>query len=131
MSGEAVANAVIDETDTESGLNWSVSGISNASEFNPDQYTTRESNVTTPDLSNIGREEIDHLINSVRELKSSLATISEKTVTPTNSPRAAKDEFDTVVKKNDQTPPVKDPGPVAVDALKLDQMKSKFCFSKL
>ena len=119
MSGEAILKEEEAENDTE--LNWSVSGISSASGFDPEQYTTRESSVATPDLSNIGRDEIDRLISSVRDLKSSLATISEKTVTPTNSPRPSTEN--TVIKKDtQQTPPVKDPGSDSSNG-KLEQMR--------
>jgi hypothetical protein len=117
MSGEAAS--IPEENDSD--LNWSVSGISTASGFDPDQYTARGSNIPTPELTHEGQDEIDKLINSVKDLKTSLATISEKTVTPTNSPRSVETNQPRTVIKN-TTPPVKDPGP-DVSSLKLDQMR--------
>ena len=87
MSG---APLIAEETDPvhESALDWSVSGISSVSEFDPNQFT-RE-NAPTPDLTSIGRDEIDQLVDNVRDIRNSLASISEKTATPTNSPRTEK-----------------------------------------
>ena len=88
MSG---APLITEEDDPvhESALDWSVSGISSVSEFDPNQFT-RENNAPTPDLTSIGRDEIDQLVDNVRDIRNSLASISEKTATPTNSPRTEK-----------------------------------------
>ena len=106
MSG---APLIAEEDDPvhESALDWSVSGISSVSEFDPNQFT-RE-NAPTPDLTSIGRDEIDQLVDNVRDIRNSLASISEKTATPTNSPRT---ENNTVIRNisTGHTPPVKDVG---------------------
>ena len=119
MSGEAVNQ--LQCQDAESDLDWSMSEISAASGFDPSQHTREVSSVSTPDIAlPIGRDELDKLIQNVQGLRSSLASISEKTVTPVNSPRAsmanATGEDSTTpitVKKKSVplTPPVKDPGP--------------------
>ena len=124
MSGEAFVPEKDDsETDHESALEWSVSGISSASCFDPDQYT-RE-NVRTPDSSKISRDELDRLVDNIYDLRSNLATISEKSVTPTNSPRTSENNA-TVIEKNGpatgNTPPVKDVGRDS-SAVKLDHMR--------
>ena len=113
MSGEVMGNEV-EDIDDSLNPDWSVSCISTASGFDPDQFT-RENNVYSPeDASNvIGRDEIDQLINNVNDLRGSLATISEKSITPTNSPRTSETNA-TVIEKNGpatgNTPPVKDVG---------------------
>ena len=124
MSGEVMVN---EEEDIDDSLNpdWSVSCISTASGFYPDQFT-RENNVDSPDASNvIARDEIDQLINNVKDLRGSLATISEKSITPTNSPRTSENNA-TVIEKNGpatgNTPPVKDVGRDS-SAVKLDHMR--------
>ena len=62
----------------ESALDWSVSGISSVSEFDPNQFT-RE-NAPTPDLTSIGRDEIDQLVDNVRDIRNSLHLDFIKTV---------------------------------------------------
>lgn len=139
-------------TSEEAALDWSVSGISAASGFDPDRYhselaTTSSSNWTTPEKirpsrSNVGPD-IDRLVGSVGELKSALASISEKTVTPLNSPRTMS-RGSQVSQENERTltpqtqrlapgvinttPPVKDPGPGRSqdddDSKKLDGMRN-------
>ena len=98
MSGEAVAHLQSNESDSE--LDWSMSQISVASGFDPAQYTREASCVSTPEIP-IGKDELEQLIQNVQGLRSSLATISEKTVTPLNSPRVDKNEKtpETVQKK--------------------------------
>ena len=118
MSGEAFVPEK-DESDLESALEWSVSAISSASCFDPDQYT-RE-NVRTPDSSKISRDELDRLVDKVNDLRSNLATISEKSVTPTNSPRA---DNNTVIENTGHTPPVKDVG-LNSDVGNLEDMRRK------
>ena len=118
MSG---APLIAEEDDPvhESALDWSVSGISSVSEFDPNQFT-RE-NAPTPDLTSIGRDEIDQLVDNVRDIRNSLASISEKTATPTNSPRT---ENNTVIRNisTGHTPPVKDVG-LDSDVGKLEHMR--------
>ena len=118
MSG---APLIAEEEDPvhESALDWSVSGISSVSEFDPNQFT-RE-NAPTPDLTSIGRDEIDQLVDNVRDIRNSLASISEKTATPTNSPRT---ENNTVIRNisTGHTPPVKDVG-LDSDVGKLEHMR--------
>ena len=134
MSGEA-ANITDDDSDQEeSSLEWSVSGITAASGLDPMQYTRDVSNTPTPSIpTGHGIDEIDQLISNVQGLRSSLATISEKTVTPTNSPRpVAATEKQTVIQKAPQTPPVKDSGPsdssrkdISTQDGKLESMRQK------
>ena len=133
MSGEAVSQLINDE---ESDLNWSMSEISAVSGYDPSQHTREVSSVSTPDLAlPIGRDELDQLIQNVQGLRSSLASISEKTVTPVNSPRASMhDNPDQVKEKTPPkvqnkftpvTPPVKDPGPGAAGGpnTRLEEMR--------
>ncbi len=81
-------------SDVESGLDWSVSGISAASGFDPDRYNTEVSSSpwATPEKKLPIREvsDIARLLGNVKELQSNLASISEKTVTPVSSPRNQK-----------------------------------------
>ena len=118
MSGEAFVPEK-DESDLESALEWSVSAISSASGFDPDQYT-RE-NIRTPDSSRIGRDELDRLVDKINDLKNNMVTISEKSVTPTNSPRA---DNKTVIENAGHTPPVKDVG-LNSDPGNLEAMRRK------
>ena len=131
MSGDA---AVVQDSDEESSLNWSVSGITNVSGFDPDQ-NTRENDVMTPDLS-CKDEILDRLVDNVRNLKGNLATITEKSLTPVNSPRPSSSGKDggedttipsTVIKRAEATPasltpPVKDPG---LGTTQLDDMRRR------
>ena len=128
MSGEAVNN--LQSNESESELDWSMSQISAVSGFDPAQYTREASCVSTPDIAlPLGKDELDQLIQNVQGLRSSLVTISEKTVTPVNSPRADSTRFngdktpETAVKKSlSMTPPVKDPGPDSNNS-RLEQMR--------
>ena len=131
MSGEAVNQ--LQCQDAESDLDWSMSEISAASGFDPSQHTREVSSVSTPDIAlPIGRDELDKLIQNVQGLRSSLASISEKTVTPVNSPRASMGNGEdqntptTVLKKSVPiTPPVKDPGPgnASQGSARLEEMR--------
>lgn len=131
MSGEAVNQ--LQCQDAESDLDWSMSEISAASGFDPSQHTREVSSVSTPDIAlPIGRDELDKLIQNVQGLRSSLASISEKTVTPVNSPRASMGNGEdqntptNVLKKSVPiTPPVKDPGPgnASQGSARLEEMR--------
>jgi hypothetical protein len=76
------------EESIEAGLDWSVSGISAASGFDPERYHTESSAWPTPEkFRPIGSQEIAQLAGNVRDLRQSLVSISEKSLTPLNSPR--------------------------------------------
>ena len=122
MSGEPLSHHEEElNEDLESTTSWSLSAISAASGFDPEQCTKE---LGSPN------DEISTLVSNVEDLRKSLQTIREKSTTPLNSPRQSDGKGpstpSTILKKpqaNAQTPPVKDSGPGAGSEYKLEHMR--------
>ena len=127
MSGEPLSHH--EEEDLESTTSWSLSAISAASGFDPDQYT-KELGSPNDSVKHLGTDEISLLVSNVEDLRKSLQTIREKSTTPLNSPRQSDGKGpatpSTILKNpqaNTQTPPVKDSGPGTGSEYKLEHMR--------
>ena len=111
----------LEDEDSNLDQSWSLSGISQVSGMDPVEQITKTVNgsqIMTPDITDhVENNDLSRLASNVEDLRRSLATIREKSVTPLNSPRPSERNESTpnTIQKKPQTtahtPPVKDSGP--------------------